>query len=335
MKTYKALEKKFFNTIYEFFLKVKSKTESKWKEFIRKGNEKLTIMLIPHNHKKIKNIHLSNFTLAFFIIFIIIIIILVFISISRLSIYSQEVSEYKIKLFNAESDFKNLAEKTKNTYFEILKLFNLYSKISKSYRLGQFEDVENAGGIEINPDEIANISSFDQANSIFNKTLILQGFYKEIYDRREALAKMAQWIPSRHPFYDQKAIITSTFGTRRDPFNGLIRFHSGLDLNGGYGAPIVATADGIVTFAGSRMGYGLCIIISHTDGNRINYGYSSLYGHLSYIAVRKDQYVRKGQIIGKQGQTGRATGSHLHYEILVNGNPINPAIYLFFFTNNF
>jgi len=104
---------------------------------------------------------------------------------------------------------------------------------------------------------------------------------------------MSKWIPSRHPFYDQKAIITSYFGFRRDPFNGLLRFHSGIDLNGGYGAPIVATADGIVTFAGTRMGYGLCIIITHMDGNMTNYGYSTLYGHLSYIGVRKDQFVKK------------------------------------------
>lgn len=335
MKTYKALEKKFFNSLYEFFLKIKSNFENKWKEFVKKGNEKLTIMLIPHNHKKIKNIHLSNFTLAFFIIFITIIIFLVFISISRLSIYSQEVSEYKIKLLNTESDFKNLREKTKSIYFEILKLISLYSKISKSYKSGNFDDIENSGGIEINPDDASFINSFDQANSILDKILILQGFYKEFYDRKEALKKMSQWIPSRHPFYDQQAIITSLFGFRKDPFNGLPRYHSGIDLNGGYGAPIVATADGIVTFAGTRMGYGLCIIITHTDGNRVNYGFSTLYGHLSYIAVRKDQFVKKGQIIGKQGQTGRATGSHLHYEVLMNGNPTDPMYWLFYFTNNF
>lgn len=116
--------------------------------------------------------------------------------------------------------------------------------------------------------------------------------------------------------------INSPFGYRRDPITGGRRLHAGQDFGGTRGTPIHATADGVVTFAGQQRGYGNIVIIQH------DFGFETRYGHLSSIAVRVGQRVSRGDRIGGMGSTGRSTGTHLHYEIRVGGNPINPMTYI-------
>jgi murein DD-endopeptidase MepM/ murein hydrolase activator NlpD len=111
---------------------------------------------------------------------------------------------------------------------------------------------------------------------------------------------------------------TSAFGTRKDPFTGLPDFHAGLDIAANRGTPVKATADGTVQSAAYQGNYGNAIVVHH------GFGMSTRFGHLSGFAVRPGQQVRRGQVIGYVGSTGRATSSHLHYEILINGQPINP-----------
>jgi murein DD-endopeptidase MepM/ murein hydrolase activator NlpD len=112
--------------------------------------------------------------------------------------------------------------------------------------------------------------------------------------------------------------LTSGFGNRKDPFTGQPDFHTGLDISAQYGTPIRATADGIVESVGYSGNYGNAVVVSH------GYGISTRFGHLSRFASRPGQKVKRGEVIGYVGATGRATSSHLHYEILMNGNPINP-----------
>ncbi len=112
--------------------------------------------------------------------------------------------------------------------------------------------------------------------------------------------------------------LTSGFGNRRDPFTGQPDFHTGLDISAQYGTPIRATADGRVESAGYSGNYGNAVVVSH------GYGISTRFGHLSRFASRVGQRVKRGEVIGYVGATGRATSSHLHYEILMNGQPINP-----------
>lgn len=113
--------------------------------------------------------------------------------------------------------------------------------------------------------------------------------------------------------------ITSTYGMRRHPILGYLRMHSGIDFGGGYGAPIYAVTDGVVSFAGRNGGYGNFVRINHGSG------LGSGYGHMSRIAVSSGQRVARGQLIGYIGSTGLSTGPHLHYELYRNGRPVNPA----------
>lgn len=115
---------------------------------------------------------------------------------------------------------------------------------------------------------------------------------------------------------------TSGYGTRVDPFRGALSFHAGVDLGGKSGAKIVAANNGRVEFAGWKTAYGNVIDVKH------EYGFTTRYGHLSQISVRPGQVVKKGQVIGVQGSTGRSTGEHLHYEVRYNDKPLNPGNFL-------
>jgi len=126
-------------------------------------------------------------------------------------------------------------------------------------------------------------------------------------------------VPSLWPVRGQ---ITAGFGQRMDPFSGEGAFHSGVDISVPFGTKVEATADGIVLEAGPESGYGNEILIDH------GYGLTTKYGHLSRIFVVVGQELKRGQAIGAVGMTGRTTGPHLHYEVLIHDTPVNPTKYL-------
>ncbi|PZQ99374.1 MAG: peptidase M23 [Cereibacter sphaeroides] len=115
---------------------------------------------------------------------------------------------------------------------------------------------------------------------------------------------------------------TSPFGGRNDPFGRGRRQHEGQDLAGSYAAPIYATADGVVIYAGPQSGYGLLVKIQH------DFGIETRYAHMSRVRVNVGDRVSRGDRIGDMGSTGRSTGNHLHYEVRVNGNATNPMTYI-------
>lgn len=116
--------------------------------------------------------------------------------------------------------------------------------------------------------------------------------------------------------------ITDGFGERLDPFSGEGAFHTGVDVSADYGAPVRATADGIVTAADTHMGYGRLVVVDH------GFGITTFYAHLSAYAVVAGTHVRRGEVIGYAGISGRSTGPHVHYEVRVNNAPVNPWRYM-------
>ena len=128
-------------------------------------------------------------------------------------------------------------------------------------------------------------------------------------------------IPSDKPV--RTAAFTSGFGVRSDPFRHGAAMHPGIDLSGPYGTPIFATADGIVLRAGwNSGGYGNLIELDHGRG------IATRYGHLSAILIHAGDRITRGQLIGRMGSTGRSTGNHLHYEVRIDGRPVNPVPFM-------
>jgi murein DD-endopeptidase MepM/ murein hydrolase activator NlpD len=116
--------------------------------------------------------------------------------------------------------------------------------------------------------------------------------------------------------------VTSRFGNRTSPFSGIQTFHEGVDIAAQTGTPVVAAADGVAIRAGFGTGYGNMVELSH------GYGIKTLYAHNSRLNVKAGQRVRRGDVIAYAGDSGSSTGPHLHYEVRLNGLPVNPAKYL-------
>ena len=148
--------------------------------------------------------------------------------------------------------------------------------------------------------------------------------FKQLFSswkKLDNLASGAIAVPSDKPV--KTAEFTSGYGIRSDPFRGSAAKHAGIDLAAPVGTPIYATADGIVSDAGYNSGgYGNLIKLDHGKG------IETRYGHLSAILVAAGQRVTRGQMIGRMGSTGRSTGSHLHYEVRIDGRPVNPIPFM-------
>ncbi|MHB8755713.1 MAG: M23 family metallopeptidase [Candidatus Acidiferrales bacterium] len=129
----------------------------------------------------------------------------------------------------------------------------------------------------------------------------------------------ASFMPSLWPVMGR---ITSPFGERLDPFGGEGEFHTGLDIASHYGDDIRAAGDGVIAWTGRREGYGRVIIIDH------GFGITTWYAHLSAYATQVGASVKRGDVIGYEGESGRATGPHLHFEVRIHNAPVNPWRYL-------
>jgi murein DD-endopeptidase MepM/ murein hydrolase activator NlpD len=136
---------------------------------------------------------------------------------------------------------------------------------------------------------------------------------RKVQENQKALVAATPYI---WPLFD--SWLSSSYGRRADPITGEAEDHTGLDLSADRGTPVHATADGTVESAAYNGGYGNSIVLEH------GFGIETRFGHLSAYAVSVGQKVKRGQVIGYVGSSGRTTGPHLHYEILINGSPINP-----------
>jgi murein DD-endopeptidase MepM/ murein hydrolase activator NlpD len=166
------------------------------------------------------------------------------------------------------------------------------------------------------------------------------GPYDRLPDGPETLKLQGRWIDQQLNMVDQKlaetdeilastptmapavGVLTDGYGSRNDPITGRRAFHRGLDISARRGTPVFAPADGVVVFTGRNGGLGKTVRISH------GFGFTTLYGHLNEITAKPGDEVRRGQQIGTVGNTGRSTGSHLHYEVQKDGKSVNPLYYI-------
>lgn len=162
----------------------------------------------------------------------------------------------------------------------------------------------------------------DLTKRIYSQSKSFDDVYKMAKNKKEMLACM----PAILPVNKKMAQVHSGFGIRLHPIFREYIMHTGIDFNGAIGTPIYATGDGVVKISGQAEGYGgygIVVVINH------GFGFQSLYGHLSKTASRVGQKIKRGDLIGYMGSTGTSTGSHLHYEVILNGKKTNPVYYFF------
>ncbi len=159
----------------------------------------------------------------------------------------------------------------------------------------------------------------DNLSWMRTETLARRKSLEEVVEVAEQRDRLLYVVPMRWPTWGK---ISSNYGWRNDPFTGRRAWHTGVDISAPSGRNVVATAEGKVVFTGWNGNYGKCIIVRH------QFGYETVYGHLSKILVNTGEVVKKEQIIGQVGSTGRSTGPHLHYEVRRYNDVINPWPYL-------
>lgn len=157
------------------------------------------------------------------------------------------------------------------------------------------------------------LESLARDSSLIEQTL--QDQYELLVDQKAFLAA----LPTRKPAI---GYFTNGFGVRRSPFGGREKMHEGLDIANRPGTPIRASADGVVVFANAKAGYGQTLILDH------GYGLETWYAHNRKLLVSNGQKVKRGDVVALLGNSGRSTGPHLHYEVRVNGTPVDPLSYI-------
>ncbi len=294
----------------------------------KRGKEHLTVMFIPHSEKRILTFHISYFTITFVVILFLLAAIFSTIALLSHTTTQQEVAnliekgkDWKEKEKLLRQEIEDLSESIEGLKPKIKKLYVIASSSKEGaidlWAKGGISDSSSSKEHLLNlPKEVYYLKQVKQDVKLTKKYI---EHIKHFLEERE---KIFSKIPSIWPL-KVGGYITSDYGWRRHPFNRRkMEWHRGIDIASWPGAPIIATADGTVKFAGWRGGYGLTVIIRH------EYGFETHYAHLSRIKTRTGKRVKRGEIIGYLGRTGLTTGYHLHYEIRIGLKDVNPWAYI-------
>ena len=279
------------------------------------------IVVLAHSvHGRLHRIHVPQYFLYIVMAFAVLGGITTFGFISSYARMLFKVSNYNNLRMEKEAlkkRYENLQQVVQQTNTQLASLQTLAGEISIAYGLKQRL---------LGPDDLANegvlVPSYQASLEQFN-------FLQNLSLSQPGTSISPQWLENTLPLnalpsiWPVQGALTGSFGSRIDPFEGEGAFHKGVDISSPYGSPVVATADGVVSTAGLMSGYGRLIVLRHGRTN-----VSTYYAHLSECFVRPHQMVRRGQVIGRVGRSGRTTSAHLHYEVRLNHNPQNPVRYL-------
>lgn len=307
----------------------------KWKRLIQLWKQfdgSYTLMLVPHDGRSIskKDLHTKQMKKAvtwFGAVALGTAGVIVLLS-SMLYVRNKEANElaaYRAIKAQQEQKLQELAKNTEAVQKQLAVLHKLENQVREQMKKsgmelpGKSELAEKTGG-KGGPSKtkVSDLVVLQEQNALLQKNLQAS---TQDWDNLLASIKAENYrnevTPNLWPL--DGGYISSDFGSRANPFDGYSSdYHPGIDIAENYGAPVYASASGYVQRAGWYGGYGKYIKISH------DYGYATAYGHLSSIEISAGDYVSKGQIIGYVGSTGYSTGPHLHFEVLLYGEQVNP-----------
>ena len=293
------------------------------KKIKKKGSNHFTLMFVPLSGRRILSFRISNYT----VLIVFLLMGFALLSLYRYWITKQELlthlNEVKAKDKIYWQTYKIISKNIKKSQEEMTslekKLSDIYKIIADKNHFDWMTPSIDGGKIKkkygLNhpiPPIVSEIEELKYSLSV------VEGKFKEIQKLLEMRREIMDHLPTRWPLFGDDGYRTSGFGKRFSPFEGKYKFHAGLDIASFPGTPVVAAADGVVSFSGIKDGYGNTLVIDH------KYGYKTLYGHNARILVRVNQKVKKGQKIAVLGRSGRTTGYHVHFEIRINNIPIDP-----------
>jgi murein DD-endopeptidase MepM/ murein hydrolase activator NlpD len=244
----------------------------------------------------------------------------------------QDIVHQQKKIESQRLQIQTLAEKINNLKSNLVALNDFEKKIRIIANLDQKEDEDHLFGMggsipeDIDPniplkkdhDALLRIMH-EQVDQVADASVIQEKNFSSLIKKLEAKRNFLAATPSIRP---TSGWITSNFGYRTSPFTGRRELHKGLDIAAPNGTPIIAPADGIITYAGRKGSFGNMITIDH------GYGMQTRYGHISKLLKKKGERVERGDVVALVGSTGRSTGPHLHYEVCINGVQVNPKKYI-------
>ena len=300
------------------------------------GEGSFTLMVAPNNGKDIQSRHLTKhgirtilYSCACGVVFLVGSTVAMCTSMAHITQEHNELMAYKENRVEQEKKLQELSlasEKVQKDVADLNKIETQVRQQMEEYGITLPKEVEakySMGGIGGPTENImVGITVMMEQNKLLHqqvqtKTATWDGLLGTI--RQENYRR--EMTPNVWP--TNSTYVTSEFGRRYNPFDGTTSdWHGGLDIGDDYGAPIYATASGYVEQSGWYGGYGRYVRISH------DYGYQTCYGHMSSINVSAGEYVKKGEVIGYVGSSGYSTGPHLHYEVLLWGQEVNPRDYL-------
>jgi len=303
---------------------------AKVKEFIFKHkndwkNPKFfTLMILPHDSTNIKKV---NFTSNWFKVFAVISVIFwisslfMFFNYFNLKNKVSHLSEVEKINLKQKVEIENLNSRIQFIETQLARLQNIDLRVREMVNLDvNTTGTPAAGGVSSTKPE-------DMIKIIEEKAINLE---QEIKLREKSLNELVEYLEDRKSLFlatpslwPVRGLITSEFGWRRDPVSGVTEYHEGIDISAPFGSQVRAAAEGVVIESGNDAGYGKAIVIDH------GYGIVTRYAHLSRSYVVVGQKVKKGSVIGAVGSSGKSTGPHVHYEVRIDGVPVNPIKYLF------
>jgi hypothetical protein len=232
-----------------------------------------------------------------------------------------QISELNNQIDTLELFVTDLEEKDDNVYRSIFGA-EPYPEHLRKGGIGGSDRYRELKGFD-NSEEI--IETQKRINRLQRALVSQSKSFEEVYELAKSKDTMLKCIPAIQPVSNKDLKrLASGFGMRIHPIYKIAKMHTGLDFTADIGTEIYATGDGVVESIESKYsGYGQHVIINH------GFGYESLYAHMSRVAVRPGQKVRRGEIIGYVGNTGTSTGPHLHYEVMKNGEKVDPSFYFY------
>ena len=234
---------------------------------------------------------------------------------------SDKYQEMNARVRSIQEQMSELEKRDNEVYRSIFEA----KPIPDSARAHALESQQEIAKVEGMPQSQLINSIYSSINNLNARISAQKNSYKELSGLLNNKEKLLAATPAIQPVSNKDLNrIASVFGYRIDPIYKTVKLHAGLDFSAPQGTPIYATADGTVTTAGNTSnGYGNHVVIDH------GYGYETLYGHMVRVKARSGQHVKRGDLIGYVGSTGKSTGPHCHYEVHKNGQKLDP-VYFFY-----